>query len=260
MDKKLALITGATGGLGNEFANIHAATGGNLLLVGRNENKLSEMKKRLEKQYHVQIYIFSVDFSEEDAAEKIYRFVTDSKIKIDYLINNAGFGGRGEFHERTMELDMSVISVNIVTLTKLCKLILPNMVKAGSGKILNVSSTASMSPGPLQAVYYATKAYVTSLSNGIWQEIQGTGVTVTALLPGAMNTGFASASDMGNTALFANAVEPSTVAKDGYQGMLKGKINVVSGLPGWQKPFMSLMPLFPKKPILKMIYRMQQPK
>ena len=119
MDKKLALITGATGGLGNEFADIHAATGGNLLLVGRNENKLSEMKERLEKQYHVQIYIFSADFSEEDAAEKIYRFVTDNKIKIDYLINNAGFGGRGEFHERTMEQDMSMIYVNIVTLTKL---------------------------------------------------------------------------------------------------------------------------------------------
>lgn len=260
MNRKLALITGATGGLGSEFAKIHASKGGDLLLIGRNQEKLNGLKKELESAYHVTVMTFAIDLSTEDAAERIYKYTREKKLSVEYLINNAGFGGRGEFHTRTMEQDMSMLSVNVVTVTKLLKLFLPDFISRGSGKVLNVSSTAAMTPGPLQAEYYATKAYVTSLSNAIWQEVQGTGVTVTALMPGAMKTGFISAADMQNTALFAHAVNPEGVARAGYEGMLKGKINVIAGLPGWQKPFMSLMPMFPKKLILKMIYNMQQEK
>lgn len=260
MNRKMALITGATGGLGTEFAKIHAATGGNLLLVARNKEKLEEMKKSLEASYHIKVKIFLVDLSAEDAAERIYAFTKENHIEVDYLINNAGFGGRGEFHVRTMEQDMAMLSVNVVTVTKLQKLFLPDFVRRGSGRILNVSSTAALTPGPLQAEYYATKAYVTSLSNAVWQELKGTGVTVTALMPGAMNTGFISASDMENTPLFAHPVSPANVAQKGYEGMLKGKVNVISGLLGWQKIFMALLPMFPKKMVMKMIYRMQQEK
>lgn len=175
-----------------------------------------------------------------------------------YLINNAGFGGQGDFaRERTMEQDMSMIAVNIETPTRLCKLFLPDFIKRGNGRVLNVSSTAATMPGPLQAVYYAIKAYVTSWSNALWRELQETGVTVTALMPGAMQTGFISAGGLSDTKLFSNAVDPARVAKAGYD-VLKGKLNVISGLPGWQTPMMKLAPLFPKKTMLSFVYDQQR--
>lgn len=176
----------------------------------------------------------------------------------DIIINNAGFGGQGDFaRERTMEQDMSMIAVNVMTPTRILKLFLPEMLKRGSGKVLNVSSTAATMPGPLQAVYYATKSYVTSWSNALWRELKGTGITVTAFMPGAMQTGFVNAAGLSDTKLFANAVKPYAVAKKGYDGMNKGKLNVVAGLPGWQTPMMALAPLFPKKIMLDFVYSQQ---
>ena len=146
------------------------------------------------------------------------------------MINNAGFSGQGDFaRERTMEQDMKMIAVNIETPTRLCKLFLPEFIKRGSGKILNVSSTAAMLPGPLQAVYYATKAYLTSFSNALWRELKDKGVTVTTLMPGAMKTGFAKRGGLENTKLFSNAIEPFEVAEKGYEGMMKGELNVIAG-------------------------------
>lgn len=143
--------------------------------------------------------------------------------QIDILINNAGFGGQGDFtRERSMEQDLSMIAVNIETPTRILKLFLQDMVKRGSGKVLNVSSTAAVMPGPLQAVYYATKAYVTSWSNSLWRELKGTGVTVTTLMPGAMDTGFAKIGGLTDTKAFAHTVKPDKVAEDGYNGMMKG--------------------------------------
>lgn len=253
-----ALITGSYGGLGTCLAQIHAEKGGDLILVGRGQDKLDAQKKQLMDQYHIVAETIAVDLSKADAAEQIYAICKENKWEIDILINNAGFGGRGDFtRERTMEQDMSMIAVNIETPTRMCKLFLPDMVKRGSGRVLNVSSTAAAMPGPLQAVYYATKAYVTSLSNALWRELKGTGVTVTALMPGAMETGFAKAGGLSDTKLFANPVEPMQVAKDGYNGMMKGKLNVTSGLISWQKPMMGLAPLFPKKPMLDFVYSQQ---
>ena len=255
MEKKTALITGSTGGLGTCFVNIHAGNGGDLILVGRGQQKLNEQAESVRKQYNVTVNTIAVDLSSPDAAQVIYDTCRDNGWQVDYLINNAGFGGHGDFaRERTMEQDMSMIAVNIETPTRLCKLFLPDFIKRGSGKVLNVSSTAATMPGPLQAVYFASKAYVTSLSNALWRELQGTGVTVTALMPGAMQTGFANAGGLSNTKMFANAVDPMAVAKDGYNGMLEGKLNVTSGLPGWQTPVMKLAPLFPKKAMLNFVY------
>jgi len=127
---------------------------------------------------------------------------------------------------------------------------IPDFVKRGSGKILNVSSTAALTPGPLQAEYYATKAYLTSLSNAVWYELKDTGVTCTVLMPGAMATGFASASGLTTTKMFANAGKSEKVAQDGYKGMLKGELSVISGLPGWQSAFVGLMPMMPKKTVM----------
>lgn len=256
--KNIALITGSYGGLGTCFAEIHAEKGGDLILVGRSQEKLDSQKKQLVNQYHIEVETIAVDLSEADAAEQIYAVCKEDNWQVDILINNAGFGGRGDFtRERTMEKDMSMIAVNIETPTRMCKLFLPDMVKRQNGKVLNVSSTAAAMPGPLQAVYYATKAYITSMSNTLWRELKGTGVTVTALMPGAMETGFARTGGLSDTKLFANAVDPMPVAKDGYNGMMKGKLNVTSGLVSWQKPMMSLAPLFPKKPMLDFVYSQQ---
>ena len=257
-NKPTALITGSYGGLGSCFVNIHAQRGGDLILVGRSDSKLNEQKSEIENKYHVTVHTIAVDLSLPTAAQKIYDSCQTNQWQVDYIINNAGFGGQGDFsRERSMEQDMSMIAVNIETPTRLLKLFLPDFIKRGTGKVLNVSSTAATMPEPLQAVYYATKAYVTSWSNAIWRELQGTGITVTTLMPGAMRTGFANAGGLSQTKLFENAIEPMGVALDGYNGMLKGELNVISGLPGWQKPFMSLAPLFPKKPMLDFVYDQQ---
>ena len=258
MKKKTALITGSYGGLGTCFVNIHAKQGGNLILVGRSQSKLDEQAETVRKEFGVNVKTIAADLSRSDAAQMIYDTCKENGWSVDYLINNAGFGGQGDFaRERTMEQDMSMIAVNIETPTRLCKLFLPDFINRGSGKVLNVSSTAATMPGPLQAVYYATKAYVTSWSNALWRELKGTGVTVTALMPGAMQTGFAKTGGLSDTKLFANAVDPTKVAQDGYEGMLKGKLNVTSGLPGWQTPMMKLAPLFPKKTMLNFVYDQQ---
>ena len=207
--QKTALITGSYGGLGTCFVELHAATHGDVILVGRSKEKLEQQKQYVEKTYSVSAHIISVDLSTEDAAQFIFDTCKLNGWSVDYLINNAGFGGQGDFaRERTMEDDLSMIAVNIATPTRLCKLFLPEFIKRGSGKVLNVSSTAAVMPGPLQAVYYATKSYLTSFSNALWRELKGTGVTVTALMPGAMETGFAKTGGLTEMNLFANAVSP----------------------------------------------------
>ena len=252
---KTALITGSYGGLGTCFVKLHAQAGGNLILVGRSQAKLDEQKTEVEKTYGVRVETIAADLSNAEEVEKVYTTCKENGWEVDYLINNAGFGGHGDFaRERTMEQDMSMIAVNVECPTILCKLFLPDFIKRGSGKVLNVSSTAATMPGPLQAVYFATKAYVTSFSNALWRELQGTGVTVTALMPGAMRTGFISTGGLANTKMFSNAVDPMKVAQDGYNGMLNGKLNVTSGLPGWQKPMMTLAPMFPRKTMLNFVY------
>lgn len=253
-----ALITGSYGGLGTCFVNIHAAKGGNLILVGRNQSKLDAQAEKIKEQYHVNTHTIAADLSRPEAAQTIYDSCKACGLIPDIIINNAGFGGQGDFaRERTMEQDMSMIAVNVETPTRLLKLFLPEMIKRGSGKVLNVSSTAAIMPGPLQAVYYATKAYITSWSNALWRELQKTGVTVTALMPGAMETGFAKTGGLTDTKMFSHAVNPMQVAEDGYRGMLEGKLNVISGLPGWQKPFMSIAPVLPKKSMLNFVYDQQ---
>lgn len=257
MNKKVALITGASSGIGREFARIHASKGGNLVIIARSEDKLRELKEELEKKYQVNVKIIVKDLTSPQAPQEIYNEVKEAGIKIDYLINNAGFGGRGFFHERPMELDLQMIQVNIVALTTLTRLFLPDFVQRNEGKILNVSSTAALMPGPLQAVYYATKAYVAFFSNAIAEELRDTNITVTNLMPGATDTGFAKTSDMNNTGVFAKPVSPATVAKEGYEGMLNGKLDVISGLSASQRLMMATIPFAPKKMLLKQVYDLQ---
>jgi len=258
--KKAALITGASSGIGKEFAYIHAAQGGDLVIVARREQVLLDLKAEIEQKHAVQVKVIAKDLTAPDAAKEVFDEVKAAGIEIEYLINNAGFGGRGKFHERAWEQDLAMINLNITALTALTRYFLPEMVQCKRGRILNVSSTASLVPGPLQAVYYATKAYVTSFSNAVAEELHDSPVTVTALLPGATETEFAKTSGMDKTDLFSNTFSAESVAKSGYQAMLKGKLNVKSGLTFGQRMMMSLAPLMPKKMILKQIRKMQEVK
>lgn len=175
--KNIALITGSYGGLGTCFANIHAGKGGDVVLIGRSQDKLDAQAKDLKEKYHVIVNTIAVDLTNPQATQFIFDRCKDNNWIVDILINNAGFGGQGDFtRERSMEQDMDMIAVNIETPTRICKLFLQDMVRRKKGKVLNVSSTAATMPGPLQAVYYATKAYITSWSNALWRELQGTGV------------------------------------------------------------------------------------
>ena len=229
------------------------------MLVARREDKLNELKDELIKEYGVEVEIIAKDLTQPNAAKDIYAEIQDMGVTINYLINNAGFGGLGKFWEREWENDLSMIQLNVLVLTELCRLYLPEMVKRNEGRILNVSSTASLPPGgPLQAVYFATKHFVTSFSYGIAGELHDSAVTVTALLPGATETEFASTSGMEKTKLFKAASSAKSVAEDGYEGMLKGKLKVVSGLTFSQKMQMKMLPFVPIKTSLKMVRKLQE--
>lgn len=256
--KKTALITGASSGIGKEFSKIHAEKGGDLIVIARSEDKLNELKKELEQQHNIDVLVVSKDLTTPNAAKEVYELVQQKGLKVDYLINNAGFGGLGMFNERELEQDLQMINLNISVLTAFTHYFLQDFVKNNQGKILNVSSTASLMPGPLQAVYYATKAYVTSFSNALAEELHSTNITVTNLMPGATATEFGRISGMDKTELFKKPATARRVAQDGYEGMLKGKLDVISGLTSAQKLMAAILPLTPKKMILKQVRQMQE--
>ena len=258
MSNKVALITGASSGIGAELACIHAEKGGDLVLVARRKDKLEELQKELQDKHGVKITVIAKDLTLPAAPKDIYDEVHHADIEIDYLINNAGFGGLGKFHERAWEQDLAMINLNITALTALTRFFLEDFVKRNSGRILNVSSTASLVPGPLQAVYYATKAYVASFSNAIAEELSDTDITVTNLMPGATETEFGRIAGMEKTSLFRNLVSARSVAEDGYSGMLKGRLDIVSGLRPMQRILLKFTPFTPKRFVLKQVRGMQE--
>lgn len=258
MKRMVALITGASSGIGKELAKVHAAHGGDVVVVARREAQLLALKQELEQQYGVSVTVMVKDLGKAESAQEIYEECRAKHIEVDYLINNAGFGGLGHFHERELDKDMQMIQVNIVALTALTRLFLPDFVKRGSGRVMNVSSTASLLPGPMQAVYFASKAYVTSFSNAIAQELKGTGVSVTAVLPGATQSEFGDVSGMSKTMLFAAPVSARKVAEESYDAMRKGKLNILAGLHPAQRVVMSMSKIAPKRFLLPMVYKLQK--
>lgn len=255
--KKIALITGASTGIGKELAKIHAEKGGDLVIVARSEDKLKALQTELETTHKVNVMVIAKDLTDPTATQEIYDEIKTANIKIDYLINNAGFGGLGRFDQQDLQTSLHMIQLNISALTALSHHFLQDFIARNEGKILNVSSTASFMPGPLQAVYFATKAYVTFFSNAIAEELHNTNITVTNLMPGATATEFASTSGMDKTALFDKTVSARSVAEDGYKAMLKGSLDVISGLTFSQKIMMKMIPFMPKKMVLKRIRKMQ---
>lgn len=255
--KHTALITGASSGIGKELARIHASKGRDLVIIARREQELEDLKKELEDKHNVTVLTIAKDLTAPNAPEEIFDTVNEKNINIEYLINNAGFGGYGYFYERNWAVDEKMIQLNVIALTALTRFFLPGMVERKRGKILNVSSTASFLPGPFQAVYFATKAYVTSISQAWAEELRGTGVTVTALCPSATKTEFAETADMGGSKLFENSVSANSVAQRGYKAMEKGKLIEITD--GTTKFLVNIaMPFLPRKTILKMVRKMQE--
>jgi uncharacterized protein len=255
---KTALITGASSGIGKELARIHAENGGDLIIVARRGEKLIELKNELEKKYNIKVTTIIKDLSIVGSAKEIYEEVKALNIQIDYLINNAGFGLRGKFHELDWARQQQMINLNMVSLTEIMYLFLNEMIDRNEGKILNISSTAAFFPGPLQAIYYATKSYVNFLSNAVSEELHDTNISVSTLMPGATETEFAKTADMDKSVLFAKTVSARSVAQAGYDGMLDGKLNIISGLTFSQKTMVSIIPFIPKKVMLKQVRQMQE--
>lgn len=246
-----ALVTGASSGIGLELAKIHADNGGDLVLVARSADKLTQLKDEIEATHSVKVKVIVEDLSDPAAPKRIFNETQSAGIEIGTLINNAGFGGHGLFHERAWSADQAMMQVNMIALTELTHLYLPGMVARNQGQILNVSSTASFMPGPLQAVYYATKAYVTSFTQAIAEEVANSGVTATALCPGAVATGFVEAGDLDGIDLWKNAKSAESVAKCGYKAMQQGKL-VAFNEGGLKFMLTWILPLLPRKVILSM--------
>lgn len=260
MASNYALITGASAGIGKEFARIHAQNGGNLIIVARREDKLTELQKELDSKYKIDVKIFAKDLSNPKAIDELFDEINKDEITVEYLINNAGFGWRGYFHQSRWQTNENMIMLNVLSLTKLTYKFLPSMLKRNSGKILNVASSAAMVPGgPLQAVYFATKAYVLSFTYGLIGELEGSNVTATALLPGATLTEFQDVAGLNGTKLFNKVkYKGDTVAKEGYNAMMKGKAICLTALKLKDSLPLRIMSFLPKKLVLKTVKSMQE--
>lgn len=257
LKKNVALITGASSGMGAEFARIHAHHGGDLVLVARNKQKLESLKIGLEDHHDINVMIIEKDLTDPDAVSFIYNEVMRMGVKVDILINNAGFGGHGKFNERKLKTEKKMVDLNIKVLTEMTHYFANHMLENGGGKILNVSSTASLLPGPLQAVYYASKAYVTSFSQALAEEMKDDNITVTALCPGAVDTGFVQRGRLKGIKIFENAKPAYKVAEIGYKGMLKGKL-VVFNEPKLSFALTWVTPLLPRWLVLKISRRLME--
>ncbi|HEY1272860.1 MAG TPA: SDR family oxidoreductase [Terriglobales bacterium] len=234
-NRRTALVTGASGGIGLELAKLLARDGYNLVLAARSGDKLQKLADELSRACSVAVEPEVIDLSGPGAARELFSRMEQKGIAPEVLVNNAGYGKYGLFADAALEDTIGQIQLNVLALTELTRLLLPGMIARGSGKILNVASTAAFQPGPLMAVYYATKAYVLSFSQAIANELQGTGVTVTCLCPGPTETGFAARAGNDTSRLFKRfaVMDAESVARDGYRVLMKGKPLAISGAGNW---------------------------
>lgn len=228
----LALITGASGGIGLEAARLLAARRHDLVLVARRQSELERIAAELSRAHGITTHVIAADLGRPGAADVLADTLAERGLVIDVLVNNAGIGQYGAYVSTDAAQEATMVQLNIVALTALTKRLLPGMVTRRSGRVLNVASTAAFFPGPLMAVYYASKAYVLSLSEALAEEVVGTGVTVTALCPGPTATGFQAEAKMEESRLLKLSVMlPVTeVARQGVEGMFAGRRVVVPGI------------------------------
>ena len=238
------LITGASSGIGEALATLFASNGRDIVLVARNEGRLRELTDELSGRHGVHAWPLAADLADGAAPARISETVLGYGTDIDVLVNNAGFGMSGTFAEMEFGEISEMIQVNVTALTALTRLLLPGMIRRQRGWILNVASTAAYVPGPLMAVYYASKAYVLSLSEALANELKGSGVSVTALCPGPTRTGFSARANVAGSKLFRSRVMTAeAVARSGYEALFKGKPVVIPGvLNRWPIRLSGLVP------------------
>jgi len=226
------LITGASGGIGEELARLFAAHRHDLVLVARSEEKLQSLSGELGRAHDIRVRVLAADLADPSAPPRVFEALRQQGVGIDVLVNNAGFGARGAYAEIDYDLEARMIQVNISSVAHLTRLFLPGMLARRNGKILNVASTAAYVPGPFMAVYYASKAFVLSFSEAIAEETQSSGVTVTALIPGPTGTNFAATAGTQETRLFrsGSVMSAAAVARVGFDGLMAGKRVVVAGI------------------------------
>lgn len=255
----LALVTGASSGLGLALCRRHAALGGDLIISARHESALLELKASLEKEFGIKVYAIAQDLGAPGAAETLFLKVKSQNLTPEILINNAGVGCDGPFVSMPLDEMLNLLYLNIVSLTTLCRLFMPQMMSTG-GRILNIASIAALIPGPYMAPYYASKAYVENLSKALWFECRGSKITVTSCLPGPMRTGFVKASrlqDARVSSLFTASADD--VASAAYRAMLKGKRGVMPGVPLWLRALLKLSPFVPERLVLEITGALQRP-
>ncbi len=254
---KTALITGASSGIGLELAHLFAHDGYRLVLVARNRGALRELGDELQSRYSTTVRISPKDLAHPAAPGELYQELQEAGIVLDVLVNNAGFGGSGPFLNTDWNNEAEMLQLNVVALTHLTKLFLPQ-IRAREGKLLNVGSVAGFLPGPFMAVYYASKAYVISFSEALAEELSGTGVTVTCLCPGPVETNFQKRAHTASSNLLKSPllVDVREVARMGYEGMKQGKRLVI---PGWRnRAAMEILRIAPRDVVTKAVRRLHE--
>ena len=229
--KGTALITGASAGLGREFARLFAADGHDVILVARRRDRLDALAAELVSAHGIGASAFAVDLADAAACRRLVDDVRGRGLEVDFLVNNAGFGGTGAFADVPLERELSMIQVNVTALVELTRLLLPGMKARRRGRILNIGSTAGFQPGPFMATYYASKAFVNSFTEALAYELDGSGVTATVSCPGATATEFAGHAGNADSLLFKlGAADSAGVAREAYQAMMAGRRLVIHGV------------------------------
>ncbi len=256
-DRPVAVVTGASSGIGLELSRLLARDRYDLAIVAQHAGKLAEVARDLATGYGVRVTPIPADLSDPASPRAIDDELHRLGLRPDVLVNNAGFGLRGSFTETDLDEQLRMIRVNVSALTHLTGLLLPGMVERRRGRLLNVASTAAFQPGPLMAVYYATKVYVLSFSEALANETAGSGVTVTALCPGPTATSFQRRAGMEGTRLFSGSVtDAAAVARAGYAGLMRGVAVVV---PGWRnRLFAQIVRVAPRRMVLQLVRSLQE--
>lgn len=250
------LITGASSGIGEQLAIQFARGGDDVVLVARSEDKLNELATQIQQSHDVDAIVICSDLASTDGVDQLCEQLHQRSIRVDNLVNNAGFGALGKFAELSIDRQIDMLMVNVVALTRLTRALLPAMIQHGCGGVLNVGSIAAYQAGPYMSVYYASKAYVLSFSEGLREEVADAGLHVTCLEPGPTESSFGEDSGMGKLAMFSSStMSAETVAQAGYEGYHANKDIVI---PGWKNRLMvASTSCLPRSATRKLVAKLQ---
>jgi short-subunit dehydrogenase len=258
MASETVLITGASSGIGRELAKCFAEEGCRLILVARTRASLEALAAELRQSYQIEVRVLPADLAQPETPICLFANLEAEGLQVDVLVNNAGFGAQGPFAELPLERQLEMIQVNVTALTHLTHLFLPAMIERRRGGMINVASTAAFQPGPLMAVYYATKAFVLSFSEALAEELRGSGLTVTALCPGPTHTNFAVAAGMQNSRLLRmKSMSAKAVAQIGHRAFRQGRYVSIAGLRNQLAAFS--VRLAPRVLVRKIVHQINVP-